>query len=58
MIPSAITALWSYKQVYLHQVGSVFVDDGTESKSISEWSWHVPNVHIGVVGACAAAPLS
>lgn len=35
----------------------MFVDDGTECKSISEWGWHVLYFHIGVTCACGAAPL-
>lgn len=41
----------------LHEVRSVFVDDGTERESIPERARQVLDVHVGVPGACDAAPL-
>lgn len=44
--------------LYLHQVRSVFMDDGTKCKPVSERGWHVLYFHTGVIGACDTAPLS
>lgn len=33
------------------------MDDSTERKSICEWGWHVSYFHVGISGACDAAPL-
>lgn len=44
--------------VYLHQVRSVLVDDGTKGQSVPEWAAQVPDFHTRVAGARSAAPLS
>lgn len=47
----------SGERAEIYQVGSVFVDDGTEGQPIPERRGHVVNLHAGVTGACDAAPL-
>lgn len=43
--------------LYLHEIGSVFVDEGAESQSVSERRGHVGDVHIPVALTPEPAPL-